>query len=144
MKFLTGVALVALASSTALAVISNCGTDTDTFKLTSLSISPDPPKFRGNVCIILRGTLSKEITASATIKATADVEGSHIEQTLKLCPMLQSADISCPIPTTITELKYCSDTSFLPAGVPINLKVEATDTDNSHLFCFSAQLTIQE
>ncbi|KAF9987334.1 hypothetical protein BGZ75_000748 [Mortierella antarctica] len=144
MKFLAGVALVALVSSTALAVLSDCGTYTDTFKLTSLNISPDPPNVREKACITIKGTLSKEITKSAMMKVAGGIGALQVDQNLNLCSALQEAEISCPVLTTTTELKYCADTSSLPAGVPINLKVEATDTDNSHLFCFSAQLTIQE
>ncbi|KAG9327708.1 hypothetical protein KVV02_006412 [Mortierella alpina] len=144
MKFFAGVALVALATSSALAVdLSNCGTDTDTFKLTSLSISPDPPNVREKACITIKGTLNKEITTSATMKVAGDLGALHVDQVLNLCQMLQEAGITCPVPTTTTELKYCADTSFLPSDVPINLHVEAADTDSPHLFCFSAQLTIQ-
>ncbi|KAG0375946.1 MAG: hypothetical protein J3R72DRAFT_441458 [Linnemannia gamsii] len=143
MKFIaTAVALIALASS-ATAAFSSCGSASDSFHLSSVTYTPNPPKVGQSVCITLNGSLSKEVTAGATIRVTATFWGINVyDQTGDLCAGLAGGANPCPIATTATTVTQCITVpSNVPAGVSLNLKATASHADSSRIFCISGPLT---
>jgi hypothetical protein len=71
MKFITTAAALFALASTATAAFSSCGSSGDSFQLSSVSYTPNPPKVGQNVCITLNGSLAKQVTSGATIRVTA-------------------------------------------------------------------------
>ncbi|KAF9932606.1 Phosphatidylglycerol/phosphatidylinositol transfer protein [Linnemannia zychae] len=143
MKFIaTAAALIALASS-ASAAFSSCGAATDSFHLSSVSYTPNPPKVGQNVCITLNGSLSKAVTAGSSIRVTATFWGINVyDQTADLCAGLDGSANPCPIETTTTSVTQCiAVPSNVPAGVSLTLKATATNADSSRIFCISGPLT---
>ncbi|KAF9909516.1 Phosphatidylglycerol/phosphatidylinositol transfer protein [Linnemannia zychae] len=143
MKFIaTAAALIALASS-ATAAFSSCGSSSDSFSLSSVTYTPNPPKVGQNVCITLNGSLSKEVSAGSTIRVTATFWGINVyDQTADLCAGLAGGANPCPISTAATTVTQCITVpSNVPAGVSLNLKATASNPDNSRIFCISGPLT---
>ncbi|CAO3573574.1 unnamed protein product [Mortierella alpina] len=148
MKFLSAaVALFLLASSTAAALnVDNCGSDGDTFKLTSLTLSTNQPQADQKLCATLKGTLTKDIINGAKVHVHADVTSpfdTTVDEDLDLCSSLQNG---CPVYATTansaekTELTYCKTLPF--TGFTANVKATATNKDGSSIFCFKGTVTV--
>ncbi|KAI1314472.1 Phosphatidylglycerol/phosphatidylinositol transfer protein [Mortierella claussenii] len=143
MKFISAaVAVLALASS-ASAAFSSCGSSKDTFKLSGVSYTPNPPKVGQNVCITVQGSLSKPVTQGASIHVTATFWGINVyDNTADLCAALAGGATPCPIATSVKSVTTCITVpSNVPTGVSINMKAVATNAGGDSLFCIGGPLS---
>ncbi|KAF9955742.1 hypothetical protein BGZ72_003461, partial [Mortierella alpina] len=123
MKLVSAViTLVALASSGFALTITPCaGTATDSLQVTKWSITPDPPQVGAKLCLTAQASLSKAITADATIEGNAKVvswDFTYVQPSSNFCQSLSeiNAKAQCPIQPMTTgagELTYCVDVPAL-------------------------------
>jgi len=96
MKFLLIVVFLAVVSSAYADIWTNCGTATDEFKVSNVSIVPDPPQKGVNITVVLLGTMSKQIT---TGNIHLNVKYDIITILNKDLPLCGAEDgVKCPIP----------------------------------------------
>ncbi|KAF9205320.1 hypothetical protein BGZ49_004181 [Haplosporangium sp. Z 27] len=143
MKFLaSAIAAFALAAS-ASAQFTSCGSSSDSFQLSSVSYTPDPPVVGQQVCITLNGALSAPVTQGATLKVSASLWGADVyDNSVDLCAGLANSTTPCPIATTVTSMTQCINVpSSVPAGISIDLQAVATSASGSEIFCISGPMT---
>ncbi|KAG0046941.1 Phosphatidylglycerol/phosphatidylinositol transfer protein [Gryganskiella cystojenkinii] len=143
MKFFSAIVAVVAMAASAQAAFSSCGSSSDSLKLASVSYTPNPPKVGQNVCVTIKGTLSKPVTAGSIIKVDATIWGLNVySNTGDLCNALAGGANPCPIPVTATQVTDCITVpSNVPSGISINLQASATNADKSRIFCISGPLT---
>ncbi|KAF9344601.1 hypothetical protein BGX26_004125 [Mortierella sp. AD094] len=140
--FASAVAAIALAT-TASAAFTSCGSSSDSFHLSSVSYTPNPPKVNQQVCIKLTGTLSSPVTQGASLHLTGTFWGINVyDNTVDLCAGLVGSATPCPIATDVTTVTQCiSVPSNVPTGISIDLKAVATSGAGAEIFCIGGPLT---
>ncbi|KAG0006331.1 Phosphatidylglycerol/phosphatidylinositol transfer protein [Entomortierella chlamydospora] len=143
MKFFASVAAAVALAATASAAFSSCGSSSDSFSLSSVSYTPNPPKVGQDVCITLSGTLSAAVTDGAILAVTGTFLGIKVYSASgDLCEGLAGSSTPCPIAAGAQTVTQCvSVPSNVPAGISINLKAVATAASGSEIFCISGPLT---
>ncbi|KAG0351551.1 Phosphatidylglycerol/phosphatidylinositol transfer protein [Podila minutissima] len=143
MKITSAVATVLALAASASAAFSSCGSASDDFAFGSVSYLPNPPKVNQQLCITLKGTLKKEVTAGASLRVSATFWGMNVyDSTIDLCASLVGGANPCPIPTTTTEVTQCITVpSNVPAGVSLGIKAEAKRSTGERIFCISGPIT---
>ncbi|KAG0205674.1 hypothetical protein BGX28_002745 [Mortierella sp. GBA30] len=143
MKFFSTVAAFVALAASASAALSSCGSGSDDLQLSGLTYTPNPPKVNQNVCVTIKGTLSKPVTDGSKIRVSATFWGISVyDQTSDLCAALAGGPNPCPIPVTATSVTHCITVpSNVPTGVSINLQATATNAGGSRVFCVGGPLT---
>jgi hypothetical protein len=96
--------------------IEDCGSLTDVFQPTDISISPDPPKRGQPLTVTVTGELSQDVTdgAFADVKVKLGVI-KLVEQRLDLCKEITQIERECPVEKGRVDIKHTVD---IPREVP--------------------------
>ncbi|KAF9085582.1 hypothetical protein BGX27_003426 [Mortierella sp. AM989] len=134
--FAAAIALVAASVANAQDTWANCADKPDA-TIDSFINSPSPGCIGKQICVTATGQLSAPITNPSLLIIT----GKYLGQTVytdnhDFCPLLAIHGHPCPVPATVTSLTVCvmlKDT--IPANVPANLTIVATNGNGNTLFC---------
>ncbi|KAK5584586.1 hypothetical protein RB653_006199 [Dictyostelium firmibasis] len=109
--------ILLVADATLTDVWSNCGSPTDTFSISKVTISPDPPERGKVVSIFASGNLNDEISSGdvqilikfgviTVIKETKDICSSDNPFTCPIQPGPYSHSLNVTIPSSAPKGKY--------------------------------------
>jgi len=127
-------------------VFKSCGGARDSVKMSTITISPDPPIVGQDITITINGRLSRDILPKTIVKLTAYVGIFKVKDTtFDLCTQM---GIQCPFKATPgkdqTIVAKMPVDSSIPAGVTITAKLLATNPDdNSPAFCMQGDLEFE-
>ncbi|KAI8852961.1 ML domain-containing protein [Chytridium lagenaria] len=143
--FLTVLSITAATSAApaSSSVISNCGLPTDLLTVSSLTVSPDPPKKGQDVTLMAVGDLSEEVTAGAIMRAQVKVGPIKlVDIEMDLCEKLESIGKSCPLPKGETLI---TQTFSIPKEVPsgrYSVHVDLLTKERKSVGCINANLRL--
>jgi len=133
-SILIAVLLFAVVSSAYADIWTNCGTAGDEFKVSNVSIVPDPPVKGQNITVGLKGTMSKQITSGDIhLNVKYDII-TILNKDLPLC-----SELKCPIAAGEFTF-HISDPipSDAPSGT-YTATATVTDQANAEIACAKVQ-----
>lgn len=128
--------LAALAAISYLGSVNDCSKGTSLFKLTSMSLTPDPPVKGQNSTLRLSMDVPADVTGGT---ATYSVTYNFIP----LAPTVEDlcATVTCPIATG--SLTTVSSVPIDPSlSGSLSLKIDWKDTANAELMCVSINVKV--
>ncbi|KAJ3402575.1 Phosphatidylglycerol/phosphatidylinositol transfer protein [Chytridiales sp. JEL 0842] len=116
--------------------IEDCGSPSDVFQPTDISISPDPPKRGAPLTVHVSGVLSEDVTdgSVADVKVKLGVI-KLLEQRMELCKEIKQIGRECPVEKGDVEIVHTVD---IPREVPpgrYSVDVNAYTASQESLAC---------
>ncbi|KAF9172210.1 hypothetical protein BGX21_003898 [Mortierella sp. AD011] len=144
MKFyaiVTALVFTAAASAQSYSNFTNCATGSE-FTVESFTIAPYPLCIGQTVCATVTGSLSTEITSSATLSIVGKYLGTIVyTDQYDFCELMGAQGTPCPIAATTTSLTACVTVkSSAVASIPASDTITITNGDNKVLLCQAASL----
>ncbi|KAJ5071795.1 phosphatidylglycerol/phosphatidylinositol transfer protein [Anaeramoeba ignava] len=122
----------------------DCSKAGDDFKITSVSINPDPPVKGSPVTAAITGNLQKTITGG-TAHLTVSLNGIKLlDETKDICT-IDPDEVKCPIPANpnFTLKDTVTIPSYAPSGTYTG-QVVLTDQDGTEIACVKFNLDLKE
>jgi len=122
-------------------VFTSCGDDSDSLRIDSVKITPDPPKIGADLVIDLAGNLAKVLEAGSNLNIRAYLGFIEVKnEDVDLCTTL---NLNCPFASgqQAIHAKLTLPTS-IPAGVTIKVELRGSNVDQSEIFCLSGDLNL--
>ncbi|KAF9195258.1 hypothetical protein BGZ51_002773 [Haplosporangium sp. Z 767] len=117
----------------------NCATSSTDLTVNNLTVAPYPPYVGGEFCITVTGTLSAPIIEPAEFAIVGYYLGRVVyTENRNFCELMAAQGQSCPVPVTSTSFTACMLGKPTYNGVPLILKIKATNGSGETLFCQSA------
>ncbi|RUS20379.1 MD-2-related lipid-recognition domain-containing protein [Endogone sp. FLAS-F59071] len=118
--------------------VTNCGSSSDILKLTSLTLSPNPPQRGQNLTVIATGTLTQAIINGSTINVNVTLDSflPVLSNTWDLCSEAAQEKITCPMPSGAVNL---TTTLAVPSDIPSGsyaAHAVASEPNGSEIACF--------
>ncbi|THH28062.1 hypothetical protein EUX98_g6124 [Antrodiella citrinella] len=125
----------------------DCGASNIPLHVTSISISPDPPKTGEDLTVTARGTLSSDLKEGAYADVAVKVGRIKIlQKEFDLCEEARSANASIQCPVTAGEHEI-THTVKLPKEIPpapFNVHIDGYTIDDEDLLCLDLTIDFRK
>jgi len=132
---------IASLDGTEATVFTSCGDDSDSLSISSVKITPDPPKIGADLVIDLAGNLSKDLQAGSNLNIRAYLGFIEVKnEDVDLCTTL---NLNCPFASGQQSIHAkLTLPDSIPAGVSIKVELRGSNVDQSEIFCLSGNLKL--